>query len=375
MGGITYSDSGVDIELGDEASDILYNAAKVTWSNRSGRIGEVISPMDDFSGLRALDVSALPPGTILGLGFDGVGTKIELAERLNKHDTVAFDLFAMVCDDAVVRGGEPVVLGSILDVNSLGQVGDSNIESVRQLAKGYIEAAAEANVAVINGELAELGTRVSGFGGFNYNWGAGLIWFARKDRLFTGIEIKTGDQVIGLREEGIRSNGLSLVRKILEHAHGPNWHEDNLNNRSLAEIALEPSKIYSKTIVDMFGGVTGKPQAQVHGVAHITGGGVPGKLGRILRASGLGADLTDLFEPPEIVKYCQEHGNVSDPEAYRTWNMGQGMMVITPEPGGVLNVAKNHGIVAKVVGKISEKKGIRITNKGFFAEKEPLLEF
>jgi phosphoribosylformylglycinamidine cyclo-ligase len=375
MGGITYSDSGVDIGLGDEASDILYNAAKVTWSNRSGRIGEVISPLDDFSGLRALDISALPHGTILGLGFDGVGTKIELAERLNKHDTVAFDLFAMVCDDAVVRGGEPVVLGSILDVNSLGRGEGSNIESVRQLAKGYIEAATEANVAVINGELAELGPRVSGFGRFNYNWGAGLIWFAHKDRLFTGSEIKKGDYIIGLRENGIRSNGLSLVRNIFEHTHGPNWHEVKLNNRSLAEIALEPSKVYSKTIVDMFGGVTNEPQAQVHGVAHITGGGVPGKLGRVLRSSGLGADLTDLFEPPEIVRYCQEHGNVSDAEAYRTWNMGQGMMVITPETESVLTVAKNHEIEAKIVGKISEKKGIRITNKGFFAKQEPLLEF
>lgn len=375
MAGITYSDSGVDIDLGEQASTILYDAARKTWSNRRGLVGEVINPFDDFSGLRAINISGLPQNTLMGLGFDGVGTKMELAERINRHQTIAFDLFAMVCDDAVVRGGEPVVIGSVLDVNTLGRDSQSYIELVKQLAEGYIKAAEAANVAVINGELAELGARVGGFGGFNYNWSAGVIWVANKSRMFTGSEPQPGDSVVGLCEHGIRSNGLSLVRKIFEHANGPNWQEVEINDRSLAEIALEPSTIYSKAVVEMFGGLLNEPKAEVHGVAHITGGGIPSKLGRILKPSGFGAELPDLFEPPEIIKYCQEHGKVPDREAYRTWNMGQGMLILTPEPEKVMDIAHKHSIEPKEVGKITEQKGIKITNKGLFSEKEPYLDF
>jgi phosphoribosylformylglycinamidine cyclo-ligase len=375
MSGIKYSDAGVDIELGDKASDILYLAAKKTWENRKGLIGEVVSPFDDFSGLRAIDISGLPVNTILGLGFDGVGTKMELAERINKHDTIAFDLFAMVCDDAVVRGGEPAVIGSVLDVNTLGQNEESYISMIEQLAKGYIKAAKDANVAVINGELAELGERVQGYGGFNYNWSAGLVWFANKTRIFTGKQITPGDSIIGLREQGIRSNGLSLVRKILNLSYGNSWHEVKLNNRNLAEIALQPSKIYSKAVVDMFGGVQNPPKAELHGVAHITGGGIPSKLGRVLKPVGHGAELDDLFSPPEIVLHCQEKGNVADREAYTTWNMGQGMLIITPEPDNVINISKKHEIESKVVGKITENKVIRIYSQGFFAKPDEVLMF
>src|SRR3989344_6275503 len=97
------------------ASKILYEAAKLTWKNRTGRLGEVVELFDDFSGLRAINVGGLPEDAYMNIGFDGVGTKIELAERIAKHDTVAHDLLAMVCDDAVVRGAEPVIVGSILD--------------------------------------------------------------------------------------------------------------------------------------------------------------------------------------------------------------------------------------------------------------------
>ncbi len=375
MSGITYSEAGVDVELGDQASNILYLAAKDTWANRHGLLGEVICPFDDFSGLRAIDISGLPPNTMMGLNFDGVGTKMELAERINKHNTIAFDLFAMVCDDAVVRGGEPAVIGSVLDVNTLGRNEEIYINLIKQLAEGYKNAAKDANVAVINGELAELGKRVQGFGIFNYNWSAGLIWFARKDRIFTGKSIRSGDSIIGLHETGIRSNGLSLIRKILSKAHGEDWHEVKIDNRSIAEIALKPSKIYSKAVVNMFGGVDFDPKAEIHGVAHITGGGIPSKLGRVLKSTNFGAYLDTLFEPPKIVRYCQELGEIKDSEAYTTWNMGQGMLIITPEPGNVIEISKKHGIEAKEVGKITEKKGIKLINKGFYSKIDQVLEF
>ncbi len=370
----TYADSGVNIDLGDDVSKILYNATKQTWSNRKGRLGEVIVPFDDFTGVRAVDVSNLPAGTLINIGFDGVGTKIELAERVKNHRTIAYDLFAMVTDDAVVRGAEPVLVGTIFDVNSLGTSEKPFIEEVRQLAEGYIGAAKAANVAIVNGEVAELGSRVGGFGPFNYNWGAGVVWFAKKDRMFTGREIKEGDYLVGLREEGFRSNGLSLVRRIMKNNHGDNWHQVpwKKGNVSLADLALTPSRIYTAAVVDMFGGYDREPKTEVHGVAHITGGGVPGKLGRVLKPSGFGAVIDSPFEPSEFMEYTQALGNVSDIEAYKTWNMGQGMIIVTPKPEEVVRVAADYGIQAQNIGRVTREQGIRIRNRGAFCpDKNP----
>jgi len=360
----TYKNAGVDIALGDEASKILYEAARQTWDNRSEKLGAVITPFDDFSGVRTIDVGGLPRGTILGLGFDGVGTKVEIAERIGKHDTIAYDLLAMVCDDAVVRGAEPVLAGSVLDVNRLGTDQEHFLSHISELAKGYVNAARDAGVAVINGELAELGPRVSGFGGFNYSWSAGVIWFARRERLFSGFEIEPGDALVGLREPGFRSNGLSLVRRILSQAHGEAWHEKVMNGRSFGELVLRPSRIYSRAVVAMNGGVENEPQAAVHGVAHITGGGIPGKLGRMLKPKRLGAHLDALFEPDDFVLFCQQIGNVTDEEAYRTWNMGQGMIVATPEPQAVISVADSFDIEARVVGTVTAQPTISLISRG-----------
>ena len=344
----TYADSGVDIELGDDASKVMYEAAKLTWENRKGLLGEVVTPKDDFSGVRVINVGDLPEGTVMNMGFDGVGTKVELAERLGRHDTVAFDLFAMVCDDAVVYGGEPVLVGSILDVNKL------DLEVVKQLAVGYIAAAKAARVAVVNGEIAELGGRISGYGEHNYNWGASVIWFGDKEKLFTGDEIKVGDRIVTLHEKGFRSNGFSLLRKILLDEYGEDWHEAELNGKKIGELALEPSQIYCSAVCDMM------KVCEVHGVSHMTGGGIPGKLGRVLNRAGLGARLTDLYEPCELMKHCAEIGGVARDEAYRTWNMGNGMMVIVA-PGSedeVVRIAGEHSLEAKVCGEVCEGGGI-----------------
>lgn len=371
----TYADAGVNIELGDDASKVLYEAAKLTWENRRGKLGEVVELFEDFSGLRAVRVGGLPDDAYMNLGFDGIGTKMELGERIGKHDTVAFDLLAMVCDDAVVRGAEPVLVGSLLDVNSLGREGNSHIDLVKQLATGYVNAARAANVAIVNGEVAELGARVSGYGEFNYNWGAGVLWFARRNRMFTGREIREGDSIVGLSETGFRSNGLSLVRKIMTRHYGNGWHNTWFDQKNVAELALTPSTIYSAAVVDMFGGFNDDPKAEVHGVAHITGGGLPGKLGRVLKPSRLGAIISDPFQPSEFVRFVQEIGQVSDREAYQTWNMGQGMVVITPEPEKVIGVAESHKIDAKYIGDVVKKPGIVIKNRGAYAHESGTLVY
>jgi phosphoribosylformylglycinamidine cyclo-ligase len=353
----TYEDSGVHNDAKEDVSQILYNAAKRTWDNRKGKLGEVISAFDDFSGVRAIDVSALPKGTLMNIGFDGVGTKMELAERLNDHRTIAYDLFAMVCDDAVVRGAEPVLVGSILDTNSLQGKNGPFVEQVRQLAEGYVNAAKAANVAVVNGECAELGSRVGGYGEFNYNWGAAVVWFANKDRMLTGREIKEGDTLVGLREEGFRSNGLSLVRKIMKDKFGEDWHSEKFENSNYGQLVLTPSKIYSAAVVDMFGGfdLNQKPKTEVHGIAHITGGGIPGKLGRMLKPSGLSAYVSFPISPSDIMKEVQKLGNVPDYDAYKTWNMGTGMIIATPKPDEVIELAREHSIDAGIIGDVAKR--------------------
>lgn len=371
----TYAEAGVHLDLGDAASRALYHAARQTWAQRQGRFGDVIIPHDDFSGLRAIAVGALPPETVMGIGFDGIGTKIEIAERVGRWETLAFDLFAMVCDDAVVQGAEPVLIGSVLDVRSLGSAEAPHLDIIGQLATGYIAAATTARVAVLNGELAECGARISGYGPFNCTWSAGVVWFARRSRLLSGTAVRPGDAIVGLAETGCRSNGFSLLRHILQRQHGDAWHTVPYAGGTLGTLALQPSQIYTAAVVDMLGGIEGEPRVPLHGVVHVTGGGIPGKLGRLLRRVQLGAEITDPLPPGPLLPYLQEHGPVSDEEAYRVWNMGQGMLLVTPEPDAAIAVARQHGLTAQVVGAITSQPGIRVQSRGAFQTASPIVSY
>jgi phosphoribosylformylglycinamidine cyclo-ligase len=363
----TYAAAGVNLDLGDAASRALFHAASRTWEQRQDRLGKVIIPHDDFSGIRYIAVGALAPDTVMGIGFDGVGTKVEVAERMGQWHTIALDLFAMVCDDAVVHGAEPVLLGTVLDVRTLGSDTASYLDVVSQLAEGYVAAATTARVAVLNGEVAEYGSRLTGYGAFNCIWNAGVVWFAQRSRLLSGAAVRPGDAIVALAETGCRANGYSLLRRILQRQHGQEWHTVSLGHTTLGELALQPSHIYTAAVVDMLGGIDTEPQAVLHGVVHITGGGIPGKLGRLLRRIALGAEITDPLPPGPLLRYLQEHGPVSDQEAYRVWNMGQGMLLITPQPVGVIAVARQHGIVAQIVGEITSHPGIRLWSRGYFS--------
>ena len=166
---------------------------------------------------------------------------------------------------------------------------------------------------------------------------------------------------------------------VITAAYSPSRHNLTLMpvyniTYSKMDLVLVPSKIYSRAVVSMHGGFKTKGSCKINGVSHITGGGVPGKLGRVLRASGFGADLDNLFEPCKIMKYCQKVGNVDAKEAYRTWNMGQGLLVISPEPEKVILEAKKFGIDAQICGKVVKKKGIRILSRGVGGEKELIFE-
>ncbi|MBM3226292.1 MAG: hypothetical protein FJZ47_21215 [Candidatus Tectomicrobia bacterium] len=371
----TYADAGVHLDLGDAASRLLYSAARHTWEQRQGRLGDVIIPHDDFSGVRCIALGGLPPDTVMGIGFDGIGTKIELAERLGIWNTLAFDLFAMVCDDAVVQGAEPVLIGSVLDVRTLGSATTPHLDVIAQLAEGYVAAATAGRVAVLNGELAECGPRIQGYGPFNCTWSAGVVWFARRSRLLSGAAVRPGEAIIGLAETGCRSNGYSLLRHILQRQHGDAWHTVPYGQTTLGMLALQPSCLYTAAVVDMLGGVEGEPQVPLHGVIHVTGGGIPGKLGRLLRRVNLGADIMEPLPPGPLCLYLQEHGPVSDAEAYRVWNMGQGMLLITPQPEAAIALASQHGLTAQVVGTVSAQPGLRLHSRGYFRAETPVLHY
>lgn len=347
---VTYKDAGVDADVKAICSKLMYEASKRTWENRKGGVGEVLVDFDYFSGLRYMDGNKLS-GFGISLNMDGVGTKIEIAERLSSflndfkcHQGIAFDLFAMVCDDAVVKGAEPILFGSIVDLNRM------NVNLISNLAEGMVKAAKEARVAIMNGELAELGDRIGGYGDYRYNWGAVILCAAKKEKLITGKDVKVGDSVVSLREKGFRSNGISLLRKLLKDKFGDGWHEKDFEGENIAELALTPSTIYTSTVMDMF-----LEGVNVKAIAHITGGGIPEKLGRALKPSKLGAELNNLFEPCELMNYFVENGDVEMEEAYKTWNMGNGMLIVTDTPEEIIKITSKHLMDAKIAGVTTDK--------------------
>ena len=178
-----------------------------------------------------------------------------------------------------------------------------------------------------------------------------------------GNLIKPGQAVVAVREEGFRSNGISLVRRILSSEFGADWHKKRYLNRSLGLETLKASRIYTPLLIALTGGYCGKPAGEMTGAAHITGGGIPGKLGRLLRDTSCGATLEHLFDPPKVMALVQNVGGVSDEEAYRSWNMGQGLLITTPVPATVIGVARKLGFEAKIAGTVDDSRRIHIASE------------
>ncbi len=326
----TYKSAGVDIDLDEICKGIMIKACAGTFKNN--RHAQVLNLADDE--LHRIQVLKIG-GQYYIISSDGVGTKIEIAERIGDHTTVAYDLVAMLVDDAVRFGAKPIAMTNVLDVASLDE------KIMKQLAKGLANAAREAGIIVPNGEIAQLGKRVGGHIPAAYNWSGTLLSTVDPGKAITGEKIKPGDTILALREYGFRSNGLSLVRKIAREHHGDNWHDSThpIANETLGRLVLRPSTIYAPAIL----AALENPDNGITGIAHITGGAIKGKLGRVLAPTGLGAKLDNLWAPPTIMKYFHKIGKVEDEEAYRTWNMGNGMLIITSNPKAVKQAIKNSG--------------------------------
>lgn len=327
-------------ENSKQCSGIAFSHAKTTFANRNGKNGETVLDIDGaFANIVRIG------NQHIGITSDGIGTKIEIAERAGIYNTLGYDLVAMVADDLAAMGIEPTNISNILDVNTMVP------ETIEELMKGLASAAQYAGMSITGGEIAELGTRIGGYGtGMHFNWCSTAIGVAG-EHILSGRTIQAGDTVIALAEDGFRSNGYTLARKTLERCYGMIWHQEKFTeSQTWAEALLTPSKIYCPLINNLK-----RANVVLHGASHITGGGVPANLGRVLKANKLGADISNLFSPPRAMQAIVRMADVSERDAYTHWNMGNGFLIIAPSESvdATLGMAATMGYRAQVAGTIN----------------------
>jgi len=342
--------SGVDLDLGNRCSKNAYQWAKRSFKFRKGKAGEALMNVDDsFANILQF------PGCRLGISSDGIGTKIELAERTGIYDTLGYDLVAMVADDLAANGLEATNISNIIDVDFL------DYEIIDSLMKGLYKAAEECDLAISGGEIAELGGRINGYGSrMHFNWCSTAIGILPQNLKspIDGTEIEAGDLIISLKSRGFRSNGFSLIRKIMQDNFGDYWHSKKYDSsKTWGEILLTPSLIYNRLITKII-----TQNIKLKGIVHITGGGIPDNLARILQGKDLGAEFTDLHKVPDFVDQVKKLGNITDKQAYRLWNMGNGMLLICEEKNTstLLRMISEKGFTGKIAGKIVQGNNISL---------------
>ena len=306
MEGLTYKDSGVDIDAGNESVRLIKNFVRATYRE------EVLGDIGGFGGLFALKKYDEP---ILVSGTDGVGTKLKIAFKLNRHDTIGQDAVAMCVNDILVSGAEPLFFLDYLAVGKLNPV------QVADIVKGVADACKESGCALLGGETAEM----SGFyPAGEYDIAGFAVGVVEKKSLITSARVKVGDILIGLPSSGLHSNGFSLVRKIIFERMNFTGDEKFSDDKTLGEELLTPTRLYPKIclpLIKKFG-------EKIHGLVHVTGGGFYDNIPRAL-PEGLGATIdVNSWRVPKIFKLLQEWGNVPRREMFRTFNCGIGMILI-----------------------------------------------
>jgi phosphoribosylformylglycinamidine cyclo-ligase len=337
--GETYEQAGVSISAGEEAVERI--KAKV----RSTFRPEVIGDIGGFGGLFGFDQTRYRQPVLVS-STDGVGTKALVAQAAGRFDTIGVDLVAMCVDDLVCQGAEPLFF---LDYIAVGRLDPDHIE---QLVEGVAEGCRQAGCALIGGEMAEHPGAMEP-GEFD------LVGFAvgvvERDQLITGATVTVGDVLIGVPSPGLRSNGYSLARRILFERAGLSLDDPAFPgaHHTLAEELLKPSVVYAPAIAALTRAV------DVRGVAHITGGGIPGNLTRVLPAGVDAVVERSTWEPPRIFGELQTLGEVSDEEMAKVFNLGIGMIVVVPEADSyrALDVLRSHDQRAVRIGQIVDGTG------------------
>jgi len=326
---LTYKDAGVDIDAGNALVERIKPLVAAT--RRPG----VVSGIGGFGGLFELPTGYRQP--VLVSGTDGVGTKLKLAIETRRHEGVGIDLVAMCVNDVIVAGAEPLFF---LDYYATGKL---EVEAAAAVIGGIAEGCRQAGAALIGGETAEL----PGFyQGEDYDLAGFCVGIVERDRILDGAGVRPGDAIVGIASSGPHSNGYSLVRKVLE-VSGADRHMD-LDGQPLIERLLAPTRIYVKPVLALLEAL------EVRALAHITGGGLPENLPRVL-PEGCGAviDLAS-WRRPAVFEWLRAAGNIPDREMYRTFNCGMGMAVVVPPEQAEATVAflAEQGETAWVAGRI-----------------------
>lgn len=328
---LTYAESGVDIHLENRSIDAM---KAVLTTTRQG-FGAPMTKIGHYAGL--LDMGSFA----LAMTTDGVGSKVLIANAIQKWDTVGIDCIAMNVNDLYAIGAEPVAFVDYLAVEKVDP------ERAAQIAIGLRRGAELSNMTIVGGETASLPEIIRGF-----DLAGTAIGVVDKDRVVTGERVVVGDTLVGVPGDGLHSNGYTLARRIIAESKYTYFDRMPGGNNTIGEELLTPTRIYHE-IVELV------RKCDVHGLAHITGSG----LLKLRRISPLGFEITDPLEPQPIFRLLQELGNVDEAEMYRTFNMGMGFVVVVPE-SEVKETCRIMGPGSKVIGSIV-KEGIKAGSLNF----------
>ena len=339
---ITYASAGVDVEAGDKAVELM--KAAVARATRP----EVVGGLGGFAGM--FDASAIARMTrpILATSTDGVGTKVAIAQALDRHDTIGFDLVGMVVDDIVVCGAEPLFM---TDYIACGRVVPERIAAI---VGGIARACEQARVALVGGETAE---HPGLLGPDDYDVAGAATGVVEYADVLGPDRVAAGDVVLGLASSGLHSNGYSLVRRVIGAAGWELERDVPEFGRTLGEELLTPTRVYAADLLDLIRDPAVVAGGGIHGLSHVTGGGLVANLARVLPA-GLHARLErSTWTPPAVFTTMGALGSVPQPDLERTLNMGVGFVAMVPEPAVDAAVALLHarGIRTWAMGRVTHE--------------------
>jgi phosphoribosylformylglycinamidine cyclo-ligase len=342
--GITYASAGVDVEAGDRAVELMKEALKATHN------AQVIGGVGGFAGLYDVSKLLTYKRPLLATSTDGVGTKVAIAQAMDIHDTIGFDLVGMVVDDIVVVGAEPLFM---TDYIACGKVVP---ERIADIVRGIASACKVAGTALVGGETAEHPGLLKED---EYDVAGAATGVVEADSLLGPERVKAGDVVIGMASSGIHSNGYSLVRRVINHAGWALDRQVSELGRTLGEELLEPTRVYAADCLDLVRTLNAAGAAPLHAFSHVTGGGLAANLARVL-PSGLEATVDrSTWELPAVFKLVAELGNVPQPDLERTLNLGVGMVAVVSADAADAAVARlaERGTPAWVMGQVGAATG------------------
>lgn len=354
-----YARDGVDTDEGDSLSAYAGKLCASTYRN-SPFVEVYDMSRGNFRGPRGYHLVRLPPGCVLTLAPDGVGTKVVVIDASFGHRKAGFDLAAMTGMDITRWGGKPLVFTDVLDTYTIGKEGDLTNAASRELLAGFVDAAKVLQMVVLNGETAELSGCVSSENPdavVKFNWAGVAFGVYHPDKMILGDTLAVGQSIMAL-QDWFRSNGHSSARKALAMHFGPKWWNNPAAEETIVAVAT-PSKLYDPFLNYVHGWSSPdfQPVIPMHLIIHVTGGAIEDKFANdLLFPAGFSAELDDLFDPPEAMRNIVKWRGMTDEDCLGTFNCGQGaLVVVNPEDEGrFIDLAAGYGVTAKRCGRITE---------------------